>query len=257
MIQIRFQIKLIPYILVLSIGLISCEKDAEVIIEKYNTGQIKMKSYLNDNQEIIRQELFYPDGLTKLVQEYQNGTKNGVFMRFYENGNIAQSGFMKNGLREGLFYHYYEKDSGIVSSIAEIFNVGDQEMMLYAKKYDKEGELIKEYRDFEFISLPDTLIQDQEIEYFININSVGEEDSTVLITGPFNDRFTFIKGLDTVMVTGNNVKLRYSSNTLGVNCIRGRLIEYNNVEVKGDTLIEDVSHKFFEKKIYVIPSPSN
>ena len=95
---------------------------------------------------------------------YENNKKNGLWIEYYDNGQIKSQGMYQNGLKDGLWTEYnYTQDISTIKSLDSLINnktlwacCNHDEPMGHVMYYNESGEIINE----EFINekmIPDTI----------------------------------------------------------------------------------------------------
>lgn len=93
-------------LLMLTIGLASCEKAPERVVDQsWTETQPKLVKYFQaegDNRVKIKEEKFYEDGTREYVGTFdETGKRHGEWRYFFPNGNLWSLGEYKNGLKHG------------------------------------------------------------------------------------------------------------------------------------------------------------
>lgn len=143
--------------------------------EYYKSGRYKEQSiYQNGKLNGIRR-VYFDNGNLDFEANYKNGKENGLFKDYskegyllcainykngkqdsisrwyYPNGNLEQETEFNNGLQYGKSVFYYENGQIKLDALLE------NDTTVYFKRYSKEGELEKEFRNIEIQTLSDTI----------------------------------------------------------------------------------------------------
>ncbi len=143
--------------------------------EYYKSGSYKEQSiYQNGKLNGIRR-VYYENGKLDFEASYKSGKKHGIYKEFssegkllgegyfkndlqdsitrwfYPNGELEQETEFKNGLRHGKSVFYHENGHLKLDALLE------NDTTVYFKRYSKEGELEKEFRNIEIQTLSDTI----------------------------------------------------------------------------------------------------
>ena len=99
--------------------------------EKDITEKIKTEDPMTIIKEGMTEKQFYENGKLEMICEIDNqGTKNGEYTMYYEDGNIKSKGRYKNGFPDGLCTNYFQNGK---ISMESYFKEGilDGESLLY------------------------------------------------------------------------------------------------------------------------------
>ncbi len=114
--------KITAILILLSIVFGCSLTETKKIISKYTNGKPKMVYYypVKDDTLTYRKEFFYASGKINYTGQILDGSKNGIWTWWYENGNRKDKCKYKNGFYIDTVYHWFEngniKQLEIVSS---------------------------------------------------------------------------------------------------------------------------------------------
>jgi hypothetical protein len=227
-------------------------KPSGMKVEYYPDGKIKTKSFLRNGKPDGLSEAFYPNGEKKYIREYKQGVAHGIYKFFYDNGNIYQVGNTQHGIRKGYFYEYF-KDTGAIFRKAYFFNYQGQEAISFAHEYDKDGRIIKELGKVNFDPEKDTIQGGKDVELVISINN-PKYDSIMVVLGDYDSSFTLSdsSSLDTIYGFNNKVLIRPHLSTNDHQFLRGVVVGFGLLDIKGDTTRMGYEYYYFEKKFNLI-----
>ncbi|MGB0402897.1 MAG: toxin-antitoxin system YwqK family antitoxin [Salibacteraceae bacterium] len=96
--------------IILILLLFSCEESlSPKTIKSFQNGNPEIIEYYNQNNQLSKQEFYYPSGALKILGFYDgNGKKTGHWKSYYENGNIWSHNEYLNGEQHGLSEAFYE-----------------------------------------------------------------------------------------------------------------------------------------------------
>ena len=102
---------------------------------------VTLLPFVAQAQKLVR--TYYDQQKTKIQEEYQvsaadNQTVDGVYKRFYENGNLMVSGSFDDGDKSGLFSEFHEN-----GSIARKINYVDGIRHGDVEVYNEEGQPVQ------------------------------------------------------------------------------------------------------------------
>lgn len=142
----------------------SCDKKSELRVEKYKSGELRSEIYyLGDTMRHGSGKFYYKSGVLRDEIEYVHGVANGTYKHYYEDGKIKAITNVKDGVVSGedvrfyqngkklgkLFFvnkkpygsgYFYYENGRIATYQCEDFT-GE---FIYIKKWDEEGNLVKE-----------------------------------------------------------------------------------------------------------------
>jgi len=89
------------------LSFIKCREKEQVLIEYYDTGELKSKVIRNvpDTLNSVFY-LFYKNGNKKVQVTFKNGKKNGKYFSYYENGQVEEIFSVINDNKHGVYKHY-------------------------------------------------------------------------------------------------------------------------------------------------------
>jgi antitoxin component YwqK of YwqJK toxin-antitoxin module len=91
--------------------LFGCQQtERKKILSSYKNGNPKIINYFKDNADTLtyRKEVFYESGKQDYVGQFVNGTKDGVWTWWYENGNKKDQCKYENGFYVDTVYHWFK-----------------------------------------------------------------------------------------------------------------------------------------------------
>ena len=101
----------ILFAFLLSVGLISCRFENNIIEETYPDGSPKLVCiYLGRGQsrELIKQTAFYPNKQAQMEGTYKNNRREGHWIYWWMNGKVWSEGTYVNGKADGIRTVYFE-----------------------------------------------------------------------------------------------------------------------------------------------------
>ena len=261
------------YLTMMLFFLVSC--NGEKKNEYYEDGSLKNEYYVNSKgKKDGEYKSFFPNGRLAFIQHWVNDTLNGEVVNYYLNGNVINKGYYKKGEPNDSFIFYYEDGrvrqrsfwvdgytyGEVISFLPDslgggvekeyFVNFQGNKTSLGWVSYLKNGKIYDESRRVQFnTSNKDTINWGESFEVELELRKPRFK-KTEFVLGKYDDQFNLTDSihLDTLLATGNKIKLKILPKERGINNIRGFARNYENID---DSLYQQVNLVYFEKKYFV------
>jgi len=148
------------YILFLFI-LISCKKD-NIIEEFYQNGNLKMRAYINDNNEFDGTwEEYYESGELLFKTFYTKGKSLDTAYFYFKNKKIKEKGLLNNQQRVGWWINY--DSDGFLNKKTEYKIINNKSHLNQYISFQRNGDTILDESFFVKLNIPDTLKKGRNI----------------------------------------------------------------------------------------------
>ena len=134
---------LIKFLIIITFFFVSCEKKF-VTLPKYDIEKITLTSKQGEsfyNQKKFNGELFqtFLNNDSILLGKYVNGKKDGVWKKFYEDGNLKEIRNYENGVKHGKHLGFFQNGKKQFE-----YNLKDDEYHGLKRAWNIEGIMIQE-----------------------------------------------------------------------------------------------------------------
>ncbi len=125
------------FVIVIMLVLISCD-----------THEIKQVKYMVDDIALSCSGVYVKNKLSKivclnlnqdtiLVENFKNGVKEGLYIRYFDSGQVLERGVNGNGIPIGVWQRYYKNGR------IENYRYYKKSLIYYGKYYKQNGDLLK------------------------------------------------------------------------------------------------------------------
>jgi len=105
--------------IIICVGLFACDNRSNQTMSTTSSENDKETLEKNVMRDSVYFE-YYENGNKKVIASTEGGKYHGKYTALYENGNIAESGFMVNGMKSGVWKNYNEQ--GVLDNVKEYYN---------------------------------------------------------------------------------------------------------------------------------------
>ena len=130
----------------------------------YPNGVLKIESVYKNGQRNGWHKEYYKNGKLEWEAQYKEGKEHGWFREYLENGVLIAEGYYREGIQDSIAKFYYKNGeiereqefvNGTMNGLFRSYHKNGQlsmdaiyknDSVTYYKKFDSEGQLIKEYR---------------------------------------------------------------------------------------------------------------
>ena len=98
-------------LILLTVLIVSCSRETQVVEEKYPDGKPKrvcIYTGRGDNKQMIRETTYYSNGKMQMEGTFKNSKRDGKWSYWYENGSKWSEGFFKDGKNDSIRITYFE-----------------------------------------------------------------------------------------------------------------------------------------------------
>lgn len=231
----------------------SCLSDNTVIETKYySNGKIEYQKRKLPDGTIEYKSYFMNGKVDELYYMINDSIKEGEYLSYFTNGNIAIQGNYKNGFEDGFFKCYYK--SGMPEFFLEYIKIASQDSSIVSQRiyFYENGDTIKDSLSFFYTTyfINDTIDIQDEYQFKIELTGaryknsfihLGKYDS-VFSTLPLyiHDTFSFEKDM--------TIELKKSNLKIGLNIIRALIVNY---DFKEDDKVSNMQQILFIDSFFV------
>lgn len=127
-------LRFLPVILAMAFASCDNNKLTEKTVASFGNGQPSTVHYLDKNNNVVREAVFYENGALQMEGGMKDGNRSGEWKSYFPDGKVQSTGFFENGVRIGEAKVYHENGNiYIVGQYKDGKKVGE---WIY---YDEQG----------------------------------------------------------------------------------------------------------------------
>lgn len=147
----------------------------------YKNGQIEWAVYYHDNKENGICKSYSEDGILLSKVHFKKGKQHGKCLFYYPDGKLQSEVEFKDGHEQGKYISFFSNGKIELDAIIE------NNVTIYYKEYNEQGELIDQDRSIVIVPKTDTIIKKGE-EFVAEIEVKGPlQDIVIIKAGVFSN----------------------------------------------------------------------
>jgi len=165
--------------------------ESEIVVKRREDGTISSANQVNELGQVHGTRLtYFPDGKTVYSKlTFRNGIKDGLSVKYYDNGKVFEMATFENGEKHGPQRKYYK-----TGELLAVYDYEHGHALPGLKEYTPDGTLIKEYPEVYFREIDHLAARSRidleisctwkkgKMKYFVLQKEGGQTNRVYLIT---------------------------------------------------------------------------
>ena len=229
----------------------------EKVIERYDSGAVKVRGVLENNQKNGSYRSYYENGVLKSTGFFRNDQKHGLFTFYDSTGVKIQTGLYQNNLREGKFEDYYPdgKLKGTVNFKSDVldgesvqyFPNGDirfqtffeEDSTVFFEEFDADGKLVDWKMDFSIDHKEESSVENTIVFELNNIKYNGVRVDLQIYEGAMSENNLLVE--ITKGHPGSILEISYDPRDLDTKLIlAGKIMDMEILEDSSQAVVKNI-----------------
>jgi hypothetical protein len=233
------------------------KKEKAISIERYSNGAVRMEKFATTSDSVdFKCKDYYPNGNIAMEYYLKNNVYQGSSKKYFENGKIDFEGNWEAGKKKGLFKYF---DSlGTIEKIIEFIpfkdSLNSQANQLIRINTDGDT-IVDKSLYYEYYSASDTIKSGEPYEFKIVLRGHIYDNAFIRFCD-FDDKFNLAydeKKCEVVNTVNFGIQLKYTKTKIGVNYLRGVIVNYNRDPSTNEPYVGKYVEVYFSHRFYVVP----